>query len=140
MLLSLIENFLETLLNNSLLPPDKTISSLLDSIGQWLLISEYVLQKHYIIVSDFDEKLTQSVAQKLCNITCQKTFFPFTLQLVRCFQFQSMIWKMEHGSENPNFYFVLLLFALLTPKPFILCPVSVVAASCFNYIDPCTWF
>ena len=63
---------------------------------------------------DFDEKLTQSVAQKLCNITYQKTFFPFTLRLVGCFQFQFMIWKTEQNSEDPNFDFVPLLFTLLT--------------------------
>ena len=35
-------------------------------------------------------------------ITCLKTLFPCTLQLVRCSQFQGTIWKMEecHVSEN----------------------------------------
>ena len=45
-----------------------------------------------------------------------------------------MIWKMKHGGENPDFDFVLFLFTLLTEKPVILHPVSVVAASCFNCI------
>ena len=44
---------------------------------------------------------------------CQKTFFPCTLRLVRCFQFQGMIWKTEHGGENPDFDFAPLLFTLL---------------------------
>ena len=61
----------------------------------------------------FDEKVTQSIAQ-VCNIRCQKTFFPCTLLLVRWFQFQGMIWKMEHCGENPDFDFVPLLFNLLT--------------------------
>ena len=62
---------------------------------------------------------------------CQKTFFRCTLRLVRCFQFQGMIWKMEecrvsknialkHGRENPDFDFVPLLFTLVTEKPFTL--------------------
>ena len=62
-----------------------------------------------------------------------------------------MIWKTEecrvrkitglkHGGENPNENFVPLLFTLLTSKLFILRPVSVVSARCFNYIDPCRWF
>ena len=61
-----------------------------------------------------------------------------------------MIWKTEeyrvsknialHGGENPDFDFVPLLFILLTYKPFILRSVSFVAANCFNYIGPCSWF
>ena len=47
-----------------------------------------------------------------------------------------MIWKTEHGGENPDFDFLLLF----TEKPFILRPVSVVAASCFSYIGPWKWF
>ena len=45
-----------------------------------------------------------------------------------------MIWKTEHGGKNPDFDFIPLLFTLL---PFVLRPVSVVAASCFNYVGPC---
>ena len=57
-----------------------------------------------------------------------------------CFQFQGVIWKMEHGSEKTDFDFVPLLFTLLTQNSFILRPVSSVAASYFNYIGPCRWF
>ena len=115
----LIKTFMKRCTNNSLLSRDKTSSSLLELIDHVLLISEYVLEKH-LITFDFDEKLTQSVAHLLCNITCQKIFFLCTLRLVRCFQFQGMIWKTEHGGENPDFGFILLLFTLLTLKPFIL--------------------
>ena len=108
--------------NNSLLSRDKTISSLLDLIGHVLLIFRICFGK--TIVFDFDEKLIQSVAQELCNITCQKTFFPFTLRVVRCFRFQGMIWKTEHGGENPDFGFVPPLFTLLTLK-------RIYFASCF---------
>ena len=44
---------------------------------------------------NFDEKLTQALHKWLCNITCQKIFFPCTLRLVRCFQFQGMIRNTE---------------------------------------------
>ena len=63
-----------------------------------------------------------------------KDFLPCTLWLFRCFQFLGMIWKTEHGGENPDFDFVLFLFTLLTEKPVILHPVSVVATSFFNCI------
>ena len=53
----LIKNLRKTLLKNSLLSCDQTISSLLGFIDHVLSISEYDLEKH------FDEKLTQSVAQ-----------------------------------------------------------------------------
>ena len=66
----------------------------------------------------------------------QKTLFPCTLLVVRCFEFQGMIWKTEHCSENPDFDLVPLLFTLLTQKTFIWHPVSVVAGGCFNYIGP----
>ena len=85
---------------------------------------------------DFDWKLSQNVAQ----IIIIKTFFPFTLELVRCFQFQGMIWKTEHDGENPDFDFVPLLFTLLWLKNHLSCVLSVVAVSCFNYIGSCTWF
>ena len=39
-----------------------------------------------------------------------------------------MIWKTEHGGENPDFDFVPRLFTLLTYLPYILHPASVVAA------------
>ena len=68
------------------------------------------------------------------------TFFPCTLPLVRCFQFQGIIWKTEHGGENPDFDFAPLLPTLLTYKPFILRPVSVVSASFYRLLQmvlPC---
>ena len=39
--------------------------------------------------------LHKALRKKLCNITCQKTFFACTLWLVKCFKFQDMIWKTE---------------------------------------------
>ena len=82
---------------------------------------------------------------------CQKTLFLCTLWLVRCFQFQGMIWKtkeyrvsktiaLKNGNENPDYDFVPLFFTLLTSNPFILRPVSVVSAICFKYLGPCRWF
>ena len=53
-----------------------------------------------LIAFDFDENFTQCVAQ--VTITCQKTFFPCTLRLVRCFQFQGMIWKTEECRVSKN--------------------------------------
>ena len=52
------KTFMKHCSNNSLLSCDKTISFLLDLIGNVLLILKYILKKH-----DFDEKLTQSDAQ-----------------------------------------------------------------------------
>ena len=85
------KTFAKRCTNNSLLSHDKTISSLLELIGYVFLISECF--RKTLIALDFDEKLTQCVAQ--ITIKCQKTFFSCTLRLVRCFQFQGMIWKTE---------------------------------------------
>ena len=76
---------------NSLLSHDKTISSLLEFIDHVILISECFGKT--LFAFNFDEKLTQSVAQ---------TFLPCTLRLVRGFQFQGMIWKMEECLESKN--------------------------------------
>ena len=57
----LIKTFTKRCSNNSLLSRGKTISSLLDLIGNVLLISECFGKT--LIAFDFDEKLTQSVAQ-----------------------------------------------------------------------------
>ena len=65
--------------NNFLLSREKTISSLLDLIGHVLLISEY-----------------ETLHKQLCNITCQKIFFPCTLRLVKCFQFKG--YDLENGT------------------------------------------
>ena len=125
--------------NNSLLSFfTKTISSLLDLTGLVLLISECFGKT--LTAFDFDEKLTKRVGQaELFNITWQKTFFPFTLQLVRCFQFQGMIWKRDMLVQ----ILILILFhfcLICWLKKHLFWILSVVAASCFNYIGPCTWF
>ena len=48
----------------------------------------------------------------MCQKTLHMIHIPCTLRLVRCFQFQGMIWKTEHGSENSDFDFVSLLRSL----------------------------
>ena len=55
-----------------------------------------------LVAFDFDEKLNKALHKELCNITCQTTFFPCTLQFIRGFQFQGMLWKTEvcHVSKN----------------------------------------
>ena len=90
-----------------------------------------------LISFNFDQKLTQSIAQIILS-TC-------TLQLIKCFHFQDIIWKMEecclsknielkkYSGKNSDFDFVLLLFTFRTFS-------SIVAASCFTYISPCKWF
>ena len=100
--------------NNSLLSRDKTISLLLEF---WKTLNWFPYWwKTYT---------HKALHKQICNITCQKTFLPCTLQLVRCFQFQGMIYKTKechvskniakkHGGENLDFDFVLLLFSLLT--------------------------
>ena len=101
--------FMKRCSSNSLLSRDKTISSLLDLIGHMFLISEYVLEKH--IPFDFDKKnLQKALYKELCNITCQKTFFCCTFWLVRCFQFQGMIWKRNMAVNIP--ILILLHFCL----------------------------
>ena len=73
--------------NNSLLLGDKTISFLLELIYHVFSISECFGKT--LVAFDFDEKLTQSIAQitmfqiaQKTNITCQKTFFACTLRLI----------------------------------------------------------
>ena len=73
--------------NNSLLSGDKTISFLLELIYHVFSISECFGKT--LVAFDFDEKLTQSIAQitmfqiaQKTNITCQKTFFACTLRLI----------------------------------------------------------
>ena len=100
------KTFTKCFTNNSLLSCDKTISSLLELIG-YVLSFRTCFRK--TVNFDFDEKLAQSNVQITCNIMCQKTFFPCTLQLVRCFQFQGMIWKTETGS----LILILFCFCLL---------------------------
>ena len=54
------------------------------------------------VTFDFVEKITQSVAQITSNIMCQKTFLVCTLRLIKCFQFQDMIWKTEECRVSKN--------------------------------------
>ena len=61
--------------SNSLLSRDKTISFLLGLIYHVLSISEYFGKS--LVAFDFDKTNKQE-----CNITCQKTFFACTLQLI----------------------------------------------------------
>ena len=65
---------------------EKTISSLLELIDHVLWISEYVSEKHWLL-SILIKNLHKALQKYLCNITCQMTFFPWTLRLIRCFQF-----------------------------------------------------
>ena len=64
-----------------------------------LLISEAatrgVLCEKVFLAFDFDEKLTQGIAQLTKYYHVSKDFLPCTLRLVRCLQFQGMIWKTE---------------------------------------------
>ena len=80
---------------------------------------------------DSDQKLTQNVAQiTICHIICQRAVFACTLRLIKCYQFQNMIWKTEECRVIINielkiwrskfvfwwyyFDFVPILFTLLT--------------------------
>ena len=113
------KTFTKCCTNNSLLSRDKTISCLLELIGHVPLISEYVLEN----IKCF--RFWWNTYTKHCLSTCN-AFFPCTLWLVSCFQFQGMILKMKechvrknialkiHASENLDFDFVLLTFTLLT--------------------------
>ena len=118
--------------NNSLQSRSKTISFLLDS--------EYVLQKHWLL-SILMKNLHEALHKELCNITFQKTFFACTSSLIKCFQFLDIIWKTEKCCVSKNMavkipILILFCFCLLCWLP----PVSIVAASCFNYIGPRRWF
>ena len=87
--------------NNYLLSRDKTTPSLLELIDHVLSISEYVLNKHLLLMI-LMENLLKALRKYLCNIMYQKTFFACTLHLIKCFQFQEMIWKTKvcHVSKN----------------------------------------
>ena len=95
-----LKTFTKCCTNNSLPSRDKTISCLLELIGHMHLISEYVLEN----INCF--WFWWNIYTKCCtsnrNIICQNTFFPYTLRLIRCFQFQDMILNMEkcHVSKN----------------------------------------
>ena len=121
--------------NNSLLSRDKTTSFLLELIDRVLSISEHVLEKH--LLSIFIKNLHKALHKELCNSTCQKTFSHCALRLVRGFQFQRMIWKMEECCVSKN---IELKNILILVRFCLLCwlgPVSIVAANCFDYIEPC---
>ena len=104
--------------NDYLLSCDKTISPLLELIAHVLSISQYVFRKT-LIASDFNKKTYTK------RWTSNYVISPCTLQLIRCSQFLSMIWKMEecrvckdvalkNYDKNPDFDFVPLFFTLLT--------------------------
>ena len=101
--------------NNPLLSPDKTIPFLLDLIAHVLLISDQNRFWKNINSFCFWWKTYKKCCTSNYEISRVKRLsFPCTLRLVWCFQFQSMIWKAEHGGGNPDFGFALLLFTLLT--------------------------
>ena len=89
------KTFTRRITNNSLLHVTKQFLLYLNSLDWSSAFDFRIWFAKTLIAFDFDEKLTQRVAQVICNITCQKTFFPCTLRLIRCFQFQGMIWKTE---------------------------------------------
>ena len=80
------KTFTKSCTNNSLLSRDKTISSLLELISHVLSISEYVLETHSLL-SILMKNLQKALHKQLCNIRCQKNFFPcrWRKRLVRCF-------------------------------------------------------
>ena len=94
------KTFMKRCTNNSLLSRDKTISCLLELIVHLHLISEYVLEN--INCFWFWWNTYAKYCTSNCNITCQNTFFPCTLWLVRCFQFQGMILETEECFVNKN--------------------------------------
>ena len=94
------KTFTKRCTNNSLLSSDKTISWLLELIGHVHLISEYALENINCFRFWWNTHTKRCTSN--CIITCQKTFFPCTLRLVRCFQFQDMILKMEECSVSKN--------------------------------------
>ena len=64
------------------------------------LISEYVLGN--INCFRFWWNTYKKRCTSNCNITCQNTFFPCILRLVRCLQFQGMILKTEECRVSKN--------------------------------------
>ena len=88
------KNFTRCCTNNSLLCCDKTISSLLELIGHIHLEN---INCFWFWWNNYTKRCTSNY-----NITCQNTFFPCTLWLVRCLQFQGMILKMEECWVRKN--------------------------------------
>ena len=80
--------------NNSLLLRGKTFFSFLELIDHVFSISEYVLEKLWLL-SILIKNLRKALHKELCDITCQKTFLACILQLIKCFQLQDMTWKTE---------------------------------------------
>ena len=75
--------------NNPLISRDKIIYPL-----NWLIMCfrfQNVLKKLCLLFMN----LHKALYKELYNFTCQKTFFACTLRLIKCPQFQDMIWKTE---------------------------------------------
>ena len=96
------KTFTRRITNNSLLHVTKQFLLYLNSLDWSSAFDFRIWFAKTLIAFDFDEKLTQRVAHVICNITCQKTFFPCTLRLIRCFQSQGMIWKTEECRVSKN--------------------------------------
>ena len=73
--------------NNSLISRDKIIYPLID----WSCAFDFrMFWKNFAYFL-----WTYTKHKELYNFTCQKTFFACTLRLIKCPQFQDMIWKTE---------------------------------------------
>ena len=132
------KTFMKRWTNIFLLSRDKTISCLLESIVHVHLISEYVLENINCFRfwwNTYTKRCTSN-----CNIMCQNSFFSCALRLVKVFQFQVMILKTEECRVSKN----IALKTWQWKSQFWFCSTNVyfavVAACCFNYIAPCTWF
>ena len=86
-------------LHNSLLSCNKTIFPCLN----WLITLRFqnMFWKN-ISWFLFRWKTCTKYCTSNCNITCQKTSFDSTLRLIKCFQFQNIIWKMEERRVSNN--------------------------------------
>ena len=121
--------------NNSLLSRDKTTSFLLELIDRVLSISEHVLEKH--LLSIFIKNLHKALHKELCNSTCQKTFSHCAFAVGQRFSISAydlengrMLCKQKYWIKKYFDFGPLLLLCWLGP-------VSIVAANCFDYIEPC---
>ena len=132
--------------NNSLLSQNKTSSSLLELIDHMLSISEYYMEKLFTIWKNYFLSTGWKTYTKLCTINnviscvkrlslpalCSWPISGYDLENGRCLVGKNI--ELKNVAKISNL--ILFCFCLLC----YFSPVSIVPASCFNYIGPCRWF
>ena len=129
----LIKTFMKRCTNNSLLSRGKTISSLLELKDHVLSISQYVLEKQLLSIL---MKNLHKALRIYCVIHMSTDFLPLHFAVGQVLSISG--YDLENSIVVKIPILILFRFCLLCwLKNHLFCPVSFVAASCFNYIGPC---